>query len=222
MSQSTQITLEGDPCGSIEAMLRFLHHLDPDSTPVEVSLTLFSVMPYITRDKYMIPNLRSLAEEQFTGLVATIWKDDDFFTVISEVYKSTRDYDWSLRDLVLSTVHLHLDALTTKPAFRDIVREISEFSEDLIFRPSECALGSFYCSNPQCSAMWWRIPEAFSSCFTCPRRGANVDLTAGEYKTNTGLILGRCSHNNMARRISSGFDFLVFLWDRMHSMLEKV
>jgi hypothetical protein len=161
-------------------MLRFLYHFDPYTTPVEVSPTLFNVMLYDTGDKYMIPTLRSLAEEQFAALVAITWKDDDFPAVISEVYESTREIDRSLRELVLSTVHLHLDALTMKPGFRDIVREIGQFSEDLILRLSDCALCSYYCPNPHCSAMWRMMPEAFSSCFTCPRCGANVDLMAGE------------------------------------------
>lgn len=116
----------------MEAILRFIYQLDPYSTPIEVSPTLFSVVLYVAIDKYLIPKLKALAKEKFTALLEDTRASEVFPSVISEVYQTTREDDWALRDLVLFTTHRHLNSLKLNKNFEKVLRETRDFASDLV------------------------------------------------------------------------------------------
>lgn len=101
----------------------------------EVSPTLFQAMMYQMADKYIIPRLKIHSLNKFASLVKTSWVEDDFPTVISEVYSNTPQEDRGLRDLTLTTFCRHFAALENLKSFddfKDVLRGIAQFSSDLV------------------------------------------------------------------------------------------
>ncbi|KAJ5364427.1 BTB/POZ protein [Penicillium cataractarum] len=158
----------------VEAILLFIYQLDPYSTPIEVSPTLFSVMLYVANDKYMIPKLKVLAKETTATLLRGTKVHEDFPSVISEFYHTTREDDRALRDLILLTSHRHLDALKLNKNFQKVLRETRDFASDLVLLQRGYGLDSFSCKSGYCKAVWWLMPGASSSYRYCPHCRSSI------------------------------------------------
>ncbi|KAK7924970.1 hypothetical protein LTR80_011961, partial [Exophiala xenobiotica] len=85
-----------------------------------------SVRVYAIADKYDIPPLKELARQRFGNWAKTNWLHEDFCNVAREVFDSTPANDRGLRDVVIQIVALHVNDLTEKPEFRNLIEEIGD------------------------------------------------------------------------------------------------
>lgn len=116
-------------------MILFIYGLKNEYDTGGVSPTLFQAMMYQVADKYIVPRLKIHSLNKFASLVKTSWVEDDFPTVISEVYSNTPQGDRGLRDVTLTTVYRNFAALKNLKSFddfKDVLRETAQFSSELV------------------------------------------------------------------------------------------
>jgi DNA-directed RNA polymerase subunit RPC12/RpoP len=130
-SVSRQIELEEVEVAAVEAMLRFMYHLDYN-TIHGASTMIFNTQVYGLADKYIIPALKSLALEKFRMDISSGWAMDDFPLTVSEAYNSTPETDRALRDLVVEISTANINKLLENELFRGVLRETPGFAVDMV------------------------------------------------------------------------------------------
>ncbi|KAI0545865.1 BTB/POZ domain-containing protein [Xylaria curta] len=130
-----EVSLEEVEVDVVKAMLRFMYSFDYNG-PDNVSTLLFDAKVYSAADRYLIPRLQAHAKDKFKAEIDDIWKATelpaDLAVVIQEVYSSTPSTDRGLRDLVVSSCHGRLAAISKYQEFRTVLDETFGFAGDLV------------------------------------------------------------------------------------------
>lgn len=85
-------------------------------------------------DKYIVPVLKIHAAKKSAALVHTSWRDEDFPSVIVEVWSNTLRNDRGFRDPTLSRPHnfANLAKLKSFGGFKAVLRKNMNLASDLV------------------------------------------------------------------------------------------
>ena len=93
---------------------------------------LLIAMVYGVAEKYEVFDLKQRAKTKFQETVRTCWDQDDFPSVIDEVYTKSPSRNRDLRDPLVRTAQENITALMVKKEFRDVLKEYIGFTTDVL------------------------------------------------------------------------------------------
>ncbi|KAI0449638.1 BTB/POZ domain-containing protein [Xylaria acuta] len=90
------------------------------------------VRVYLTAEFFMLDDLKQLALRKFKSNLEKLWVSELLSGCIREVYESTCESDYGLRNAIVEIAHDHHVDLWGKKAFRDLLHEGGDFAVDLM------------------------------------------------------------------------------------------
>ncbi|KAI1736307.1 BTB/POZ protein [Xylaria scruposa] len=160
-----EVSLEEMEADVVKAMLQFMYSFDYNG-PDNVSTLLFDAKVYSAADRYLMPHLKDHAKDKFKAAINVVWEPDtfpvDLAVVTQEVYGSTPNTDRGLRDLVVSSCHGSLVAISKHQDFRAILDDTWGFAGDLVLFGANIPVICTYCGR--------RNPSSGNICADCSRK----------------------------------------------------
>ncbi|KAI1749785.1 BTB/POZ domain-containing protein [Xylaria castorea] len=90
------------------------------------------VRVYVTAEYFMLDDLKQLALKRFKLNLKKLWVSEFLSDCIREVYASTTQSEYGLRNAVVEVACSHRSTLWEKKAFRDLLYEGGDFAVDLM------------------------------------------------------------------------------------------
>lgn len=108
----------------------------PEVTPIisTPSALLFNAKVYIIADKYMIPGLKELANEQCVKSVKEHWNTPEFSEAAELLWENTAESDKLSRDAVVTAAATHIDGLLDRGEFVAFMSTHGDFAVEVMKR----------------------------------------------------------------------------------------
>lgn len=165
-SAERKIVIEDFEPSIVEAMLRFMYSFDYQTTS-DIADMIFHATVYQVADKYDIPTLKQLSSEKFNASIGDGWQSDDFPSVVKIIYETTPLADRGLRDLAIEVTRKNIDKLLVQENFTSMLREVADFSADLIPFLSHSDLQAHQCSSCRHVLQYKDNEDQHRYCYMC-------------------------------------------------------
>ena len=133
-TSTSTFLLEDDDPATVERMITFLYTDNYDDGNPAVTVTdakpcvgpilMANTLVYSIADKYDIQRLKVLAMDKFRKVECRVaWKCEDFPTIVAEIFNTTPDSDWGMRNIAIEACARNMDELLASEIWNEFLAD---------------------------------------------------------------------------------------------------